>query len=425
MRSRFAARWGLAWALSLTACNDPPASRVLPQATEPSPNASILPAPLASDVETKRALPLRSASVPLTETNAGMPSASPRALREDALLPVDPLRPEQGLRLSARFSWLGLPPFPRLPEQNAEASQRLRDAQALDLTIELSPQGRLRAVLASDAFVLPRGSELRARLEYLGHVLLWDSGRRYTLLPAGTLRAVLTEHRADAAPLVDPRVSAAGSGRMLGLPTTRTELVTPLGRLVLEQAPLPGAGSSGVLICRLLGEFITAEPIHDGCDASKVPLRGEVFSAAGGHLLFEVLRIDRDQALEESNLTTTPASAELVKGALPPLGPPIVLPEPTLAELRTRAAAREERVEPLAPKSGLLLQNRSEALRYVLLDGVLVARLLPRSEVHLDGLLQGKYGLMTLDFMGDDATPLRVVALPARVALGDDVEAPR
>jgi hypothetical protein len=422
---RLPAIFTLSAAISVSACNDPPATRSEPQATEPSPNASILPAPLASDLETRRASPARSAGNSPSELGPGVASASPRVLREDLLLPVDPLRAEHGARLSARFVWLDLPPFPRLPESAVEALHRLRESLAFQLTLELSPQGRMRAVLGSDAFVLPRGSELRSRLEYLGHVLLWDSAKQYTLLPAGTLRAVLTEHRADAAPLVEPRIMSLGYGRVLGISTERTELSTPLGRLVLDQAPLPGIGSSGLLVCRLLAELITAEPTHSACSATTVPLRAELFSAAGGHLLFEVLRVERDQPLEEASLTTTPAGAELVKGELPASGPPIVVPQARLAELRTRAVVREEKPDPSAPKAGLLLQNRGESLRYVLLDGVVVARVLPRSEVHVDGLLPGKYGLVTLDFVGDDPTPLRIVALPARVALGDDVDAPR
>jgi hypothetical protein len=204
--------------------------------------------------------------------------------------------------------------------------------------------------------------------------------------------------------------------------TERTELSTPLGRLLLDQAAVAGAGSSGVLVCRLLGELITAEPTHAGCSGSKVPLRAELFSAGGGHLLFEVQRIESEQPLDEASLTTTPAGAQLVKGGLPAIGPSLVVPPSELAKLRTRAAPREEKPEPSAPKAGLLVQNKSESLRYVLLDGVVVARVLPRSELHIEGLLPGKYGLVTLDFAGDDPTPLRIVVLPARVALGDDVE---
>lgn len=402
----------------LAACNEPKPSPDPAQQTEPSPNASILPAPLASD----RTAPARSAAQAADDAGPVF-SASPKALREDLQLPVDPLRPESGVRLEARFGWLDLPPFPRLPETNADALHRLRESLGLELTLELSPQGRMRGALSSDAFVLPRGTELRSRLEYLGHVLLWGSGKQYTLLPAGTLRAVLTEHRADAAPLVEPRISSAGHGRVLGLVTERSELTTPLGRILLDQASLPGAGASGVLVCRLLGELILAEPTHGGCSRTKVPLRAEVFSAGGGHLLFEVQRIERDRPLEEASLTTTPAGAELVKGELPPSGAPMIVSNAKLAELRVRPAPREEKPEPSAPKAGLLLQNKSESLRYVLLDGAPIARIAARSEVHVDGLLPGKYGLVTLDFMGDDATPLRIVALPARVALGDDVEA--
>ena len=412
----------LALVAGLVACNDPPRSRPEPQATEPSPNASILPAPLASDVETRRAAQARVAASALGDAGAPAPSATPRVLREDVQLPSDPQRPETGVRLTARFSWLDLPPFPRLPETNVEGEHRLRESLAFQITFELSPQGRLRGVFGSEAFVLPRGSELRSRLEYLGHVLLWDSGTQYTLLPAGTLRAVLVEHRADAAPLVEPRITQVGHGRVLGIATERSELTTPLGRLLIDQGAVPGAGPSGLLVCRLLGELITAEPTHNGCSRTKLPLRAELFSAGGGHLLFEVTKLEKDQPLEEASLTTTPAGAELVKGELPAGGPAVVLGKSKLSELRLRPAPRDEKPDPLAPKAGLLLVNRSESLRYVLLDGVPIARVPARSDVHVDGLLPGKYGLVTLDFVGDDPTPLRIVALPARVALGDEVE---
>lgn len=420
-RSLFGSTALLALAASLAACNDPPPAPPEPHATEPSPNASILPAPLASDVETRRGAQARVAAGDL---DAGLPvaSASPRVLREDIQLPSDPQRPETGVRLTARFSWLDLPPFPRLPETNADAEHRLRESLAFLMTLELSPQGRLRGVFDSDVFALPRGTELRARLEYLGHVLLWGAGHQYTLLPAGTLRAVLVEHRADAAPLVEPRITQVGYGRVLGIPTERTELTTPLGRLLLDQAAVPGAGPSGVLVCRLLGELITAEPTHNGCSRTRLPLRAELFSAGGGHLLFEVQKLEKEQPLEEASLTTTPAGAALVKGQLPAGGPTVLLAKAKLAELRTRPAPRDEKPDPLAPKTGLTLLNRGESLRYVLLDGVPIARVPARSEVHVDGLLPGKYGLVTLDFVGDDSTPLRIVALPARVALGDEIE---
>jgi hypothetical protein len=48
-----------------------------------------------------------------------------------------------------------------------------------------------------------------------------------------------------------------------------------------------------------------------------------------------------------------------------------------------------------------------------------------RGELLIDALLPGKYALVTLDFVGDDATPLRMVELPARVAIGDEADSGR
>lgn len=399
---------------ALLSCEQRTAPERAPDTTEPSPNASILPAPLASDIE--RPSVVRDTALPEGSAAA---SVTPRTLHDGVQLPEDaPARETAGLRLGARFSWLDLPPFPRLPEANAEAIERLRRELAFDLVLEASPSGRLRVVLDSDTFVLPRGTELRARLDFLGHVLLYRD--RYTLLPAGTLRAVLTERRADAAPLLEPRVTPSGGGHLLGLPTERTELTTALGRLVLEQAVLSSAGAAGVLVCRWLGELVTANPTNVACQRGRLPLRAELFSAGGGHLVFEVSRLEREQPIAEENLSTTPPRAELVRKELPASGLPLVLPSARLPELRVRAAPRSEKPDPSAPRQGLLVQNRTETVRYVLLDGVLVGRVPPRAEVHVDGLLPGKYGLVTLDFLGDEPTPLRILELPARVALGDD-----
>jgi hypothetical protein len=340
-----------------------------PTATEPSPNASILPAPLASDVETQTHRPVPSdAGAPLdASVDAAVPTT--RWLKEDEAVEADvPPHDSTGVRLLSRLRWLDLPPFPRMPESNAEALQKLKEALAFELTIELSSAGRLRARFDSDAFVLPRGSELRSRPDRLGHVLTWDEGSKYTVLPAGTLRAVLNEHRPDNAPLLKPKIAALGAGNAQSLPTEKAELTTPLGRLVLESASLPNAGNSGRLLCRLLAELITADPVNAACDRALVPLRAELFTRSGGHLLFEVFKIDRDRALDP--LLVPPAEAHFVPGELPSAGSALVPSAERLRELRLRALPRSEKPEPQAPKQGLVVQNRSDVLRYVLLDGV-------------------------------------------------------
>ena len=407
------------WAF--TSCDDARrAPNEPPQTTEPSPNASIMPAPLASEIEpeTKPGV-THDAGAP---SDAGTDVVSTRFLREDSAVEAD-LAPREstGVRATMRMRWLDLPPFPRLPETNNEASQRLREALAFELVVELSVGGRMRVRVNSDAFVWPRGTELRARLDRVGNVLTWNSGASYSVLPVGSLRAALNEARPDSVPLSKPKLVTDGGGNVLGAATERIELSTPMGRLVVEQALLPNAGASGKLWCRVLSELIAAEPLNAACERAYVPLRAELFSRASGHVLIETVRLERDHVtLDPAALQTPPASAAFRPLEVPSAAPAQVPSSERLRELRLRALARSEKPDPGAPKEGLVIQNRGDVLRYLLLDGLPVARVAPRSEVKLEGLLPGKYALATLDFLGDDPTPLRIVELPARVALGEE-----
>lgn len=414
----------LAVVASGCACEDTrhPAAEQPP--IEPSPNASIMPAPLASELGPKasrRTGTIADAGAPLDAGADAAVTVTTRWLGEDQAPDADPAPHEGGgARLSGRFRWLDLPPFPRLPETNGEVVSRLRDAQSLDFNIELSSLGRLRLELASDTFLLPRGTEIRSRLDRLGHFLVWEQRSTYTALPAGTLRAVLSERRADHTPLVKPKLVLLGNGNLLGLPTERVEVSTSLGRLVLEDAAIPSAGASGKLLCRLLSELIAADPSSSTCERALVPLRAELFSRASGHLSFEITRLDRDRPLETP--LAPPPDARFAPGELPAPTFGLMPNAERLRDLRVRAIPRSEKAEPAAPKQGLMLHNRSDMPRYVLLDGVVVARLAPRAELPLNTLLPGKYALVTLDFLGDDPTPLRIIELPARVTIGDEAD---
>lgn len=402
-----------------SACEETPNQPAEAASNEPSPNASIMPAPLASEVETKsRRLTVADAGAPLDASADGGASTT-RWLKEDQEPDADGApHDSSGTRLFARLRWLDLPPFPRLPETNPEALGKLRDSLTFELRIELSPLGRLALTLDSDAFVLPRGTEIRSRFDRFGHLLFWGGGTKYVALPAGTLRAVLSERRADSAPLVKPKLVDLGAGSQFGLPSEKIELTTPLGRLILEEVALASAGGAGKLLCRLLGELIAIDPSGSACERQTTPVRAELFTKSGGHLLFEVHRLERDRPIETHFV---PASdARFVQGELPPAPPPLVPSEERLRDLRQRALQRSDKLEQGAPKQGLLIQNRSDVLRYVLIDGVIVARVAARSELHLTTLVPGKYGVVTLDFLGDDATPLRLVDLPARIAIGED-----
>jgi hypothetical protein len=390
-------------------------------ANEPSPNVSIVPAPLASGAELAINLE-RDAGRALSDAGSSDAGASPpRALRGDRALPAAAqLREASGIALEARFRWLDAAAAPRVPETNADGLGRARDKTEFDLALDLAAAGRLRMALASPAFALPEGAELRAAAELYGHVLVWPARRAYTILSPGMLRAVLAERRTDVVPLVPPKVDKLGAGNILGYPTERIALTTKMGKLDLEQTPLAAAGGAGPLLCRLLLELISAEPGSDACGEDWVPVRAEFVWAGGGRLGFEVPRLSRKQEIEPASLALPPEGAEFRPSELPGSAPGMLLSDSELAEFRTRPAARVDRLPAGAPKAGLSVANRSDTPRYVLVDEVAVAWLRPGAEQLISGLQAGKYLLSARDFLGGEPTPAKAFELPARYVIGDE-----
>jgi hypothetical protein len=399
--------------------------------TEPSPNASILPAPLASLADTPGVGKPEDAGRPIAD--AGSSDAAPpepRSLREDQALSAEIPHESSGLTLVARFRWLDVPPPVRTPELNVDGVQRLRDAVGFDAVIYLAG-GRMRLAFASRAFTMPQGAELHARDDLYGHALLWPNRTTYTVLSAGALRSTLSEQRADVVPLVRARVSALPEGSLLGAHTERLELSTPTGKLELEQArsqnpqPLTGAWPSGATLCHLLVELVGASPTLAACRADLLPLRAAYSWPNGGHFVFEVSRLTRRTDLDPASLAMPPAGAEFRQSELPSPPPMVLLSDDELSELRLRPAARSEKPEPSAPKAGLLVVNHSESLRYISIDGAPALRLPPGSEQLLLGLRPGKYQIAARDFFGAEDTTSKTVELPARFTLGDEPEKAR
>lgn len=400
--------------------------------TEPSPNASILPAPLASEVPGGAKAngedgEHRDAGHVLADAGADAPPPEPRALREDQALPPETPHETSGFSLSARLRWLDAPAAPRVAEQNPDGVQRARDAGGFDVVVDVAG-GRMRFAFASRAFTLPAGSELHARDDLYGHALLWPNRATYTVLPPGTLRSVLSQQRADVVPLVRPRFSALSGGSLFGFSTERVELITPTGKLELEQvrapSPLPSTAvwGSGASLCQLLIELVGASPVSSACRADLVPVRAIYTWSNSQHFAFEVVRLTRRSDFNPSAFSVPPTGAEFRRSELPPPPPTALFSESELAEFRIRAAARSEKPDPNAPKNGLLLVNHSESLRYVSVDGAPVARLLPGSEHTLSGLRAGKYQISARDFFDGEEAVVRTVEVPARFSLGEDSE---
>jgi hypothetical protein len=387
---------------------------------EPSPNASILPAPLATGVQTARALSDAGPS------DAGLGDAEaaplPTPAREDEPLSVDDaeLRETSGVTLKGRFRWPDVTLPGRLPEASLDVLERSRAAATFDVEVTSAAVGRLRVVLVSSRFVLPAGSELRARAASYGHVLVWPDGGRYVVVQPGALRTLLNERRADVVPLTRAVGTPRGNSQALGFASERVALTTPLGRLELEQAHVTGSGAGAALFCRLLLELAGAHPENEACHPDVLPVRAEYFWTEGGRLVFDASALERAPSLEPAALKVPPEHAEHRIGEVPTPSSALLVERNQLRAIRLRPAAIRPAKD--APKEGLLLVNSDDLLRYVLVDGWPVARLEARGTGLILDLVQGTYSLSARTFLGDEVGAPVVTTVPGRLVTG---EAPR
>jgi len=222
-------------------CEKPPADP-LENAT-PSPNASILPAPLSSVGQPAAETPaLAGASSGRPIDSAGKITApeaglvAPQPMRADQALDEDSLTQREltGVTLDGEWRLADLTPPPKAPEVNVPGLEAARKLTAPRMTIDLASVGRMRVIFESRAMPLGEGTEIRSRTDRYGHVLVWPNGSRYRVLPPGAVRTVLGERRVDAIPLVRAQTSGKSEGaRHAGFATKKWELVTLTGKLVL------------------------------------------------------------------------------------------------------------------------------------------------------------------------------------------------
>ncbi|HEX9621048.1 MAG TPA: hypothetical protein VF989_12985 [Polyangiaceae bacterium] len=366
-------------------CREQPSRAVLDE-SEPSPNASILPAPLASVVDPRR----RDAGADAA-TDAGpegpVHPAYDEPLPGELALGVELL----GATLKADLRW------PLGPTANR------RSPSLLDLTIELTATGRARLVVSSETFVLPAGTELHARRELWGELLLWPGGSAYRLLAPGTLRALFGEGRADALPLLSPRIEAGEAGELLGFPTESVKVSTAFGSAEVERAAIPALTSGGQLVCRMLLELVGVEPESPAC-AAAVPLRVRFDWAAGGALVFEVRSLTRRQDLPERAFLMPPNGSRFEPQALPIGASARILGKRGQASNGTGAA--------------LQIQNSLDTLAYVAVDGALSAWLGPSQTLAVNTGQAGRVRVAWYDWYGAPLGSLDGVVAPGRLILG-------
>jgi len=310
------------------------------------------------------------------------------------------------------------PAAPRAPEVNAAAIDSAKRKTEARLTIEISAS-RARFVIAS-GFVLPQGTELRARVDRYGHLLFWPGEPTYRVVQPGALRALVGERRLDIAPLAAAEVRSGGEGRRLNLRTRHIEIWTRAGRASLELALLREAGDGGSLVCRFLLDLMSASPSASPCATDEVPLHAELRWATRGALTFDVSSIARQIDIPPQDLAVPPAGLGFVEG--PPAAQPyeVLLQKAELAAFRTApidappAAVRDAR----QPEAGLVLANSTDELRLAWIDGVPVAWLGPGERIALPSLLRGRYAVQWRTFLGDSWEPADALTVPGTSEVG-------
>ena len=389
-----------------------------PRPSPPSPQASAEPAPLAN-------VPAATTSV----TDDGGPPPEP--LRSDRPLPPDSPHeatrepgPKETARDTKELAGYALqavlrtgegPAAAKGPETTFSAIEAAKRKTETRITIEAS-QARARFVLSA-GFVLPQGTELRARADRYGHLVLWPGEETYRVAESGSLRALLGERRLDVAPISQAAVTpVADGGRRLNLRTRRLEVWTRAARASFELASFRDAGEGGVLVCRLLLDLMNAPPSTAVCASDEVPLHAELRWTTKGALTFDVTSIARRADLSAQDLAAPPAQATFETRPPAQIGGEALLSKADLASFRSAPVdpgpMGTRDAQPPPPESGLQVVNSSDELRVVWLDGVPVAWVAPGGGQWLSSLMRGRYVLQWRTFLGDAWEPPRNVGAP-------------
>jgi hypothetical protein len=393
-----------------------------PNPAAKSPQAQAEPAPLA-------ALPMS----PGTNTVDAGPA--PQALRGEVELAADiiPEAPRQGSPkdpprdpkelagyvLQAVWRTGEGPPAPKGAEVNTSAIEAARRKLEPRIAIEAS-QTRARFVMTG-GFVLPQKTELRARADRYGHLLLWPGEESYRVVEPGALRALLGERRLDVAPLSQADVVAGGEGlRRLNMPTRRVDVATRAAKATIELATLRDAGDGGVLVCRLLLDLMSAHPGATACATDEVPLHADLRWTTQGSLQFDVVSVSRRADIPVAELATPPPSLAFVATPPPSLQGEALLTKSELASFRTAPVDTPVPRDAQAPnpESGLVLTDSTDELRVAWLDGVPVAWVAPGARESLPSLVRGHYLLQWRTFLGDAWAQPEALTVPGTSEVG-------
>jgi hypothetical protein len=323
-----------------------------------------------------------------------------------------------GATLEAAWRWRDVPAPPKAPEVAADGIKEAARLTGLTWKVDLSDGGRMRVEFTSLALPLPKRSELRARADRYGTLVLWPEWTDYRVVAPGALRTVLGERRVDVTPLAISKPASRGEGRRLGFATRKIDLGSSLGSVKLEIGKIPEVGEGGPLLCRTLIEIAGLDPKLPVCEVGEVPLGATYAWADGGGITFEVTGVTKRTDFAPGDLLVPPQSANFANSGLPVAPAGIFLTRDELAAFRSAPLPPPSKSDPRAPGEGFIAANQSDTLMYLVIDGVPVVAVPPQSERYVIGTARGRYVTQWRTFLGDRVLPAQTVEIPARIVYG-------
>ncbi len=413
-----------------TATTDPPDAAASPQASaEPAPLANI-PTPTVSGVPTTTNPEAGPPPLPMRgdrELPVDVPREPTKEKEQARDTPKDPRDPKElsGWSLQAVLRQSDIAAAPKATEVSDRGVEAARKKTEPHLSIDIS-QTRMRITVASAGFVLPADTEIRARLDRYGHVLLLPQEATYRVVAPGALRALFGERRMDVAPLSPAEIVTGGDGpRRFNFRTRKVDVSTRAAKASFEIAQVKDAGEGGVLLCRALLDLMNAPPSTPLCGPDEIPVHADVRWTTKGAVAFDVQSLARRADLRVATMATPPASVAFVSSPLPPLASEVMLSRPELAALRTGPidlppAPATDAATPRA-ESGLVLVNTTDQLRFVWIDGAAALWLAPGAREELPSLQRGRYVVQWRTFLGDAFEPAQLMSVPGTsdLSVGD------
>jgi hypothetical protein len=186
----------------------------------------------------------------------------------------------------------------------------------------------------------------------------------------------------------------------------------------LDMIHLPEPSLGAALLCRLLVELVAVEPTTALCAPGYLPVRAQFTWRSGSGVVFELHEFSRRMELPVGDVLCPPPGVQLAAAVVPAQPSGVLLTRDEAAAFRLRPGEAGA-PGPGAPLEGLVARNATDSLRYLLVDGVPVAWLLPGQEVAIPGFPRGRYTVQWRSFLGDKVEPPRQVEAPARVASGE------